>query len=491
LNHQNPSIERYRVRGADRPTGKSQPPRAKAPWDRDFARACHDGPDAIVRHTAAFFAFAAALSLTNCKGFVREMWGCAMRAGIVAGCIALAVLVSGCDTTDSRYFRYGIGTDLYSDDIVQTTQFQDIYLTELCRQALPVLSSSEGQCLSGVAGSNGWNLIVQAGFNDVDRRCDSYLAWLDDRRRTNNAVLKELGDVTVASQAIMNVAGVSANPITLVGLAFGLAANTFTNVNSRLLLEVDKTTVQTLVLRRRDDYRLRLRSINVDNRPAAIHALRSYLNICTPFAIETDINSTITVFQVGGAGALDSRPLINAETVRTGVISDVRRQLPSEGFRPSGAEPVKVFNTRLENALCVPLTGQKKDEAVRDFFVGRSLVSDTAKLPITNVPKGSQLLQNVASSIDDCKKKGLRNAYEVGRFGMTSDQPAAQVTQSVDDLQTGLRTKLGMAKNELTSGKIDAATRKAIVDFRNKFDIDKSLGDQIDNRLVLEATKGL
>jgi hypothetical protein len=83
------------VRGANCPTSKSQPPRAKAPWDRDFARACHDGPDAIVRHTAAFFAFAAALSLTNCKGFVREMWGRAMRGvGVVAGCVALAVLVS-------------------------------------------------------------------------------------------------------------------------------------------------------------------------------------------------------------------------------------------------------------------------------------------------------------------------------------------------------------------------------------------------------------
>src|SRR6267142_4323980 len=122
LNHQNPSIERYRVRGADRPTNKSQPPRAKAPWDRDFARACHDGLDAIVRHTAVFFAFAAALSLANCKGFVRQLWECAMRAGIVAGCIALALLVSGCTSLDSRYQRYGIGTDLYWDGLPAATQ---------------------------------------------------------------------------------------------------------------------------------------------------------------------------------------------------------------------------------------------------------------------------------------------------------------------------------------------------------------------------------
>ena len=57
-----------------------------------------------------------------------------MRAGIVAGCVALALLVGGCDTNDSRFFRYGIGTNLYSEDIVQTTQYQDIYLTAHCLQ---------------------------------------------------------------------------------------------------------------------------------------------------------------------------------------------------------------------------------------------------------------------------------------------------------------------------------------------------------------------
>jgi hypothetical protein len=160
--------------------------------------------------------------------------------------------------------------------------------------------------------------IVQAGLNDVDRRCDGYLAWLDDRRRTNNAVLKEIGDITVASQAIMRVAGVGPNPITLAGLAFGLASNTFTNINSRLLLEVDKTTVQTLVLRRRGEFRLDLKNkkITFTDRPNAIYALRQYLTICTPFAIETDINSTITVFQqTGAAGLVQKGPLVNTDAI--------------------------------------------------------------------------------------------------------------------------------------------------------------------------------
>lgn len=286
--------------------------------------------------------------------------------GIVAF-VCLALSVAGCDTTETRYFRYGIGTDLYSADIVQATELQDVYLTELCRQALPLLSTSDTQCLGATPNPAAWDLIVQAGLNDVDRRCDSYLAWLDDRRRTNSAVLKELGDIAVASQAIMRVSGVSANPITLAGLAFGLAADTFTNVNSRLILEVDKTTVQTLVLRRRSDYRIELKGVRIENRPAAVHALRSYLNICTPFTIETDINSTITVFQQTGAGGLVTKPpLVSAQTIGRPIAATdriARQERAPIVVNPKFAEILDPYDpeahsvgfvSSLQRAMCVP-----------------------------------------------------------------------------------------------------------------------------------------
>jgi hypothetical protein len=243
-----------------------------------------------------------------------------MRAcGLFVVSVVLALVLAGCDpTTDSHYFRFGIGTDLYSSDIARETQYQDVYLAELCRQALPVLVSAENQCLATIPDPNAWNLIVAAGMNDIDRRCDAYLAWLDDRRRTNGALLKELGDVTVASQAIMRTAHVGADPITLAGLAFGLASNTFTNINSRLLLEVDKTTVETLVIRRRNEFRVDVNGKTIGDRPTAVHALRLYLTICTPFAIETDINSTVTIFQQAGVQGLQAKgPLVNADTIRS------------------------------------------------------------------------------------------------------------------------------------------------------------------------------
>jgi hypothetical protein len=487
------------VRGANCPTSKSQPPRAKAPWDRDFARACHDGPDAIVRHTAAFFAFAAALSLTNCKGFVREMWGRAMRGvGVVAGCVALAVLVSGCDTTDSRYFRYGIGTDLYSDDIVQTTQFQDIYLTELCRQALPVLSTSESQCLNGVPGSNGWNLLVQAGLNDVDRRCDSYLAWLDDRRRTNNAVLKELGDVTVASQAIMNVAGVSANPITLVGLAFGLAANTFTNVNSRLLLEVDKTTVQTLVLRRRSDYRVGLQSIRVENRPAAVHALRSYLNICTPFTIETDINSTITVFQQVGAGGLVTKPpLVSAATVGAPVRATERIGRPVRATieeHPEFAEILDPYDPQahsvsfvssVQRAMCVP-----KNEIGIPGAATKALIAIFEASPHTKTKNNGKLDAKEIALIrgqGPCVEGGGRNFFEKLTYPLNDadgKEALMQLIVALNKVPGGPQLATTLSLDDVRD-KINQARADPTVSSKLKLQLPPALSNQVTKDFLL------
>ncbi|MCG6207415.1 hypothetical protein LPW26_22435 [Rhodopseudomonas sp. HC1] len=300
---------------------------------------------------------------------------------LILGLLA-ALGLAGCDTTDSRYFRYGIGTNLYSDDIVQTTQFQDVYLTELCRQAMPVVSTNEAQCVGLAPTPPTWNLIVQAGMNDVDRRCDSYLAWLDDRRRTNSAVLKELGDAAVAAQGIMRVTGVGANPITLAGLAFGFAANTFTNVNSRLLLEVDKTTVQTLVLRRRDQFRFDMARKVITDRPTAVYALRQYLTICTPFAIETEINTTVTVFQQAGGAVLDRTPaLINSETVALRTTAPYTPDTRVDGPRQTGEiKPADIYKGYLESfnpkadsmsyvegvlaALCVPKSDYLKPAQV-------------------------------------------------------------------------------------------------------------------------------
>ena len=321
MNHQNLSIEGYRVRGADHPTSKSQPPPAKSPRGRDFACACRDGRIAVVRHTAARLAFAAARLLTNCNEFVREMRERAMRAGIVAAGIALALSAGGCSSLDWRYTSEGVGTELYTPDIVNQARFQEIYIGYICQQAgLSYVENGEILLCSEPAVTRNWQVFVQAGLNDIDRRCDAYLTWLDNRRRWVGPIHQQILDSEAATLLVLGAT--AADPtkaIAIVGAAFGLAAHSFTNFNSRFLFEVEKSTVQSVVLTRQQDYRKTLPEL-IDNRPAAIYALRQYLRLCMPMTIETQINTTVKLFERGGTEALRrsaAHPMIDARTVST------------------------------------------------------------------------------------------------------------------------------------------------------------------------------
>ena len=105
------------------------------------------------------------------------------KYGIVASCLWLAMLLSGCDAArDFRYTREGIGTDLYWDGLPAATQLQDIYLSDICSQAISPTARSlaVNACDQLNLASRDWGLLVQAGMNDIDLRCDAYLAWLHE-----------------------------------------------------------------------------------------------------------------------------------------------------------------------------------------------------------------------------------------------------------------------------------------------------------------------
>src|SRR2546421_475123 len=202
--------------------------------------------------------------------------------GAIVAWLGLALLASGCSSLDGIYLREGIGTTLGSPDLPEASNLQDIYVGEICRQAgLRVIAQGGLPICEEVGMRPGeWSTFVQAGLNDIDRRCDAYLAWLDNRRRWREPILKQLHSTAAATAAIMGLTGVSAAPIAIVGAAFGFAQETFVNLSGRLITEVNHSTVQSLVLTRQNDYRAGLRNKVIVNGPAALYALRSYLRIC-------------------------------------------------------------------------------------------------------------------------------------------------------------------------------------------------------------------
>jgi hypothetical protein len=302
------------------------------------------------------------------------------KFAIVAGCVWLAMLVSGCDPArDFRYTREGIGVDLYWDGLPTATQLQDIYLANICAQAVsPTARSVDVVSCEGLSlASRDWGLLVQAGMNDIDLRCDAYLSWLHDKRSSREPILKELAVVGGAAAAILKITGSGATPIALTAIAFGLAADSFTNYDLRILNGVDYTTVQSVVRDNRNQFRANNLNLVIDNRPAAIYVLRNYLSICVPSSIEMSINNTLNVFHRGGADALRVEPVgltthpatssTSAQVRGTPVIRSAIVPVPVQPKNPVIVSPTRLNNfeqslttreiNEFQQAVCVAQTG--------------------------------------------------------------------------------------------------------------------------------------
>lgn len=290
--------------------------------------------------------------------------------GAWLGLLGCGLLV-GCNGLESRYASYGIGADLATADGADSAALEDAYLGTLCRRAGLPLVEIRGPlvCAPGAGGGRDWAAIVEAGMNDIDQRCDAYLAWLDNRRRWTNPILKQIGDTNTAVTTILTATHTALPSIGIVAAAFGLARNTFVNLNSRLLYEIDQTTIQTLVLRRQTEFRQDLNRRALATRPGAVYALRQYLRICMPFTIETEINSTVTAFERGGAAGLSFRkPLIDARAIDAQIVDDPAAPLPKAYAvpvtRPGGKGRAEQRLTGYEIRLYSSFACVKEDDAL-------------------------------------------------------------------------------------------------------------------------------
>jgi hypothetical protein len=144
-----------------------------------------------------------------------------------------------------------------------------------------------------------WPVFVQAGMNDIDLRCDGFLTWLDARRRDRQPVVAEISAVNAAAHTIMTVSGATPKSLEIVTAAFQLATDTYINWNSRLLLAINQSTVQDIVYTSQGQYREKIKTFLINDRPTAIYLLRNYLRLCMPTTIEANINTTSILVQSG------------------------------------------------------------------------------------------------------------------------------------------------------------------------------------------------
>ena len=344
------------------------------------------------------------------------------------GCLT-ALATAACSPMSEQYLDGGVGSTLSSSQLAQETERQDEYVYHICRQSGG--SETAGAGAKGCSISS-WTTFITAGMNDIDRRCDAYLTWLDSQRRNRPAVLEQISATNVATSGILSVTGAGTKAMAIVASAFGLAGATYSNWNSRLLLAVDHSTVQALVYRRQEQFRQdnsgAIRSVS--DRPTAIYLLRGYLRICMPMTIETDINSTITLVQNDAPQSVVRAAIVRPAGI-AGTISDVGKPLPE----PKRYEPTDTVNklTKFESglsdrriadfqrALCVKTPtksfgpkGSQVRKAMSEFFEG-------AGLGTSETIQDDRMLGRLTAAADDlivtgetCQSKGYANARAVG-----------------------------------------------------------------------------
>ncbi|MBH5370107.1 hypothetical protein [Bradyrhizobium glycinis] len=414
-----------------------------------------------------------------------------MRAGIVAICVALALALSGCLSVEEKLIQEGIGTELPAGDMAESTRRLEVYLTYLCAQAggTKLVSDTPDAsiaCDMSRFGNAQWTALVSAGFNDIDRRCDSYLAWLASRRRDHNAILSQIHDTRTFTEALLYTTGVGAAPIAITGLAFGLASNSFTNYYSRLLFEIEKSTVSLLVREKRLQYRETL-NVRIAYQPDAVHVLREYLLICTPFYIEDLVNQR-TRDSVAGNTPPDKG---NAEQIRRSLVAGTllnatpknpRDPLPDTPGNPQTPKPPKMIGgvtdseramsqstgAVIQRTLCLKESSSFDDtmrNAIKQAKLG-ALQSGASAVPFNNIEP--QIVNGVETQIFTRSDQPCFDDLPKGRVNRTPFERYAFVDEAgVKAFQVMLGFCDARIKNN-ASGKFDQLTRDAIVEAKKQ-----------------------
>lgn len=431
----------------------------------------------------------------------------------LAVALALTGVLSACQ--DTAYLENGIGAQLPAADIAQSTALQNQYFGHLCVQVgytscttLPTIDQPM------------WTLIVRQGMNDIDRRCDAYLQWLDDKKRSKGPLIAQSNAVSATTQAIIQIVSPGSAAISIVGVAFGLLNQSIENYHSRLLLEIKSSTINSVVLRARHDFRMAVQNKTFSNRPDAEYALREYLKRCLPFAIETQINDLSTLGSRGIAASEDNTIF---QTPALG--EQLRRDLPDsprDNLRRTERKPVRDDGTvaqmdtgaktaiekeyttsgveTIQQKLCVPGSGTfdkptrtaitTMEEALRLPSQNGTIDTATERDIISDEPNGCSSLSS-----------GAANTYEKFRFRRDGNFSSEQ---KVKQFQAALYSCLGdieLARAKtfegkpvvgaFTTGTLDETTRRAVVFVASELIVDAGAGSRSSGALSGNMTSAI
>lgn len=202
--------------------------------------------------------------------------------------LAIVIFTASCSESDRRYT--GAGSDLYTSETSSATKDLLNYFGELCTQSGGEPDAS-GTCKSKNSTPITYTTFVQTGFNDIDRRCDQYIGWIDRKRIEALTFKSSLSATQGLLSAALIPPNVSGETLAYVMAAFSFASNIYDAQNISLLAALESSTIKTLVYKRQRAFRKAAGGQAFSTRASAVFALRNYLLICTPQTIVLDANT--------------------------------------------------------------------------------------------------------------------------------------------------------------------------------------------------------
>jgi hypothetical protein len=402
------------------------------------------------------------------------------------------VQLAGCQSPSSQYLMNGIGAELPARDMKRAATLQNAYFNYLCQQAGLVdgsFTDKPGNCTIQPRDESGWMMIVRQGMNDIDRRCDAYLEWLDNKQRSAGPLRNQLRDLQGAVQGIMfAVDPGSTAALEIVGLAFGLIDRSLQNYNSRLLDLVEPSTRNSVVLNALRDFRHQMneRRLQFGTRPDAEYALREYMRRCLPFAIEAQINDLSTLGSQG-VSPKDATTIFEAP-VDMGSNFNARPSAPST---LTNIEPVRPPRGAPESAISEDEKRIGRPE-VKAFQGVLCVDSDGEYGPITRA--NIVLFQDVTGNRAQLKSSpGVLDKRDIGilRKGKKCKAPNGNYFESVNlssDLIRSIAKKLKEDFPEVDEGSSLSELRPFIKEKRRRLGLDNGpngvFSDQLTPDLV-------
>jgi len=253
--------------------------------------------------------------------------------------------ISGCASwvasDQSQLAQSGTGSNIDSSLVTTYTTNQTAVVAQL-------------KTLTGVSNPS-WDQIISAGLQYSDARCSDYVESLYWVNKQSKADVRDVNSAGTLVTGVMGIAKSAASEIAAAAVLFGYAEESINNSGSRVLFDLEPSSIRSLVEGSQKAFRGALLT-GYNDQSGAFSVIREYIALCLPSTIEAEINNAAkNAVQVAASGnpATGEPPKVSVNAAQVNVSthtydSDVYSLLLKAYAFPGGTKD-NAAHTQLEN----------------------------------------------------------------------------------------------------------------------------------------------